>query len=1329
MSRKKSLPWSLTLFLAVFYSASASARTDIGEVQTDAQSYYFRTMNVSDGLSQNTVFEILQDRTGYMWFGTKDGLNRYDGRTFRIYNRDNSGLRCNIITNLAEDCYGTIWIGTDRGVYRYDPLMDCISALSDTTGEGISISCHVSGMEWVQDMKELWISVEKQGLFAYSLKDNTLRLKLEPTLSISTFSRIGNRLWYGQYLDNLYFVDTDFSEKPSVFKDIDGTAVFSGETVNTIIAGDHNRVYVGTTSRLLEINLTNRKTRRILNDYVRALAIRDNDELWVGGESGIHIIGTRDGIVKRHIVAPDQDEPYSLADNAIYSLFKDREQGMWIGSYFGGLNYLPYPYTLFEKYYPHSGMCFLGRRVREFCQDGNGTIWIGTEDKGLFRMDPESGLIKPWKGSIRHKNVHGLFADGDWLWVGTFSEGLSKINLKTGKVVHYTKGKKGFPENNAFSILRTSAGDLIIAMTVGAVVYDDSTDTFRAIPELDGTFVYQVLEASNGDLWFATYADGLYRFEASQGHWAHYKTSENSEDSGCVSSDNITSIFEDSSNRLWVTTLGGGFCLFHPEDETFTCFTSYDGFPSSVFYKVIEDRDKSLWMTSENGLIRFKPETGEKQLYTTANGLLSNQFNFQSGFRSKSGKIYIGSINGFIVFDPSSFRKNEYVPSVTFTEFYLFDELMKPGEKDSPLKNNITFTDRIVLKYNQNTFSLRLSALSYLTPEMNKIEYKIGGGGKWTAAGKSTTITCSNLPHGHYRIKIRGSNGDGVANPEARSLDVIIKPPFYLTIFAKIIYVFMAIALATAVSLVLQRRAKRKQTNEMEQFEHEKEKELYDAKINFFTDIAHEIRTPLTVINCTIDDICSSKDIPDDLSEDMNVVESNTKRLLELVNQLLDFRKVESEGYRLNIVKADVAVILKSVICGFRVMAERKNVSLATDIPDTLTAYVDKDGFSKIVTNLLNNAVKFSNTRIYVKLFIDSGHLLFTVSNDGPKIPEEMREEIFRPFVQCRSNGSSATNGTGLGLALARSLAILQGGTLDVDDSTDYNTFILRLPLSNESVRSEVPDKAEATESIGPETQDATDTADRRYSILLVEDSPDMLNFLVRQFSPICNIFTASDGNEALTVLRNNNISLIISDVMMPGMNGMELCRRVKSDVEFSHIPVILLTARTDSDSKVQGMNIGADAYIEKPFSIDYLKACAENLVSGRKKLRAAFARTPQVQADSVAMTRSDELFLRSMKALVSQNIQNPDFSIDDLAIGLEMSRSSLNRKVKGLLDMTPVDYIRIERLKKAALLLREGTYRVNEVCYLTGFNTPSYFTKCFQKQFGMLPKDYIDEL
>ena len=1321
--------WLLALSLAVSFLGSITVFAGEGEVRTDAQSYYFRTVNVSDGLSQNTVFGILQDRTGYMWFGTKDGLNRYDGRSFRIFNKDNSALKCNFITNLAEDCNGTIWIGTDRGVYKYDPMMDCISSLSDTTKEGISLSCHVSGMEWIQDRKELWISVEKQGFFAYSLKDNTLRLTFEPPLSISTFSRIGNRLWYGQYLDNLYSIDTAFSENPSPFKDSDGAGVFSGETVNTIIGGDHNRVYVGTTSRLLEINLTNRKTRLILNDYVRSLIIRDNDELWVGGESGLHIIDTRDGSVRRHIATPDQDEPYSLADNAIYSLFKDREQGMWIGSYFGGLNYLPYPYTLFEKYYPHGGMSFLGRRVREFCQDDNGTIWIGTEDKGLFRMDPESGQVRPWQGPARHKNVHGLFADGDWLWVGTFSEGLSRINLKTGKVVHYAKGDRGFPENNAFSILRTSSGDLIIAMTVGAVVYDDRTDTFRAIPELDGTFVYQVLETSDGDLWFATYADGLYRFEVSQGRWTRYKTSENPGDTGCVSSDNITSIFEDSSHRLWVTTLGGGFCLFHPEDETFTRFSSDDGFPGSVFYKVIEDKDKNLWITSENGLIRFRPETGEKQLYTTANGLLSDQFNFQSGFRSKSGKIYIGSINGFIAFDPSSFRKNEYVPPITFTDFYLFGELMKPGAEDSPLKSNITFADRIVLKHNQNTFSMRLSALSYLTPEMNKIEYKVEGlNEKWAEVDKNSMITCSNLPHGHYRIKIRGSNGDGVANPEARSLDVTIKPPFYLTVLAKIMYVVMAIVLAASAFFVLHRRAKRRQMDEMERFGRKKEKELYDAKINFFTDIAHEIRTPLTLINCTIDTIFSSKKIPDSLTEDMDVVESNTKRLLELVNQLLDFRKAESKGYRLDIVKTDVAVILKSVICGFRVMAERKNVSLTTDIPDSLTAYVDKDGFSKIISNLLNNAVKFSCSYIHVKLFSDSGLLVFTVSNDGPKIPEEMREEIFRPFVQCRPNDTYATKGTGLGLALARSLAILQGGTLDVDDSADDNSFILRLPLSNEYAGAEVSDKPEATDGTGPETQ-VSANSDERYSVLLVEDSPDMLKFLARQFSSTCNVFTASDGNEALTVLKNNNISLIISDVMMPGMNGMELCRRVKSDVEFSHIPVILLTARTDSDSKVQGMNIGADAYIEKPFSMDYLKACAGNLVSGRKKLRAAFARLPQVQSDSVAMTRSDELFLRSMRELVSQNIQNPDFSIDDLAAGLGMSRSSLNRKVKGIFDMTPVDYIRVERLKKAALLLREGECRVSEVCYLTGFNTPSYFSKCFQKQFGVLPKDYIDTL
>lgn len=1287
--------------------------------------YYFKTLDVRDGLSQNTVYQILQDRKGFMWFGTKEGLNRYDGLSFRVYKKENSGLGRNFITALYEDIDGNIWVGTDGGVFIYHPLLDSFTAFSQASDRGSRIINNVTQIS--ADGDDIWISVEGQGLFRYNLRDRRL-VHLFHDSGMSNITRFwirGDTCWLALYADNVYSVPRDFGQPLRPFRDADGHEAFKGAIVNWAVEGPHNRLYVASNTGLDEINCTTGQMRHLLGAYARTLQFKTDDELWVGTETGLYICRLSDGS-QIHLTVPDQDDRYALADNAIYSLCLDAEQGMWIGSYFGGVNYAAYQWTYFEKVYPRSGLECFGRRVREFCEGNDGTLWIGTEDKGLFQFDPQSGRITPFRHPAIYRNVHGLCLDGDELWVGTFSGGLNRVNLRTRQVRHYARGEgdNQLPANDVFTICRTAAGDILIGTTSGLVKYNRRTDDFTRVPQLGSLFIYDVQEDYDGNLWFATYANGVYCYDVQQKRWRNYLS--DADDSTSLAYDKVISIYQDGRRRLWFMTLGGGCCLYRPETDNFTRYDIAKGFPNTI-YKMVEDRQGNLWMTSNDGLFCFNPDTGFKRKYTTANGLLSNQFNFQSGYRDAEGRIYLGSINGFIIFDPATFVENSFLPPVVVTDFYLFNKRVPAGGPGSPLAKNVAYSDGIELDAEQNSFSFSVAALSYQAPEMNRLEYRLEGfDAEWYAVGRSSHITYSRLPYGRYRLHLRGSNSDGKWNPTECELAIRIRPPFYLSPWAYTVYALLLACTLLATAFYLRRRSLRRNRLAMEKLEREKEREIYTAKIDFFTNVAHEIRTPLTLIKSPLENVLASEAVPEALRDDLEIMDLNTNRLLDLVNQLLDFRKTETRGFQLNFVECDVADIVQRTCKRFRPLARQRGIELTLDLPERLYASVDREGLTKIISNLLTNAVKYAETYIRVRLDSGEGRLLFTVANDGSRVPPDMREEIFKPFIQYKHDLPNPVAGTGIGLALARSLAELHEGTLGMDAGAPDNTFCLVLPLEHEHTFAVEPlaGSGEAPEVPGEPAPAAPDGP--RYTLLVVEDNAEMRAFIAKVFAGEYRVLSAPNGVAALKVLEAEAVSLVITDIMMPEMDGLELCEHLKSELDYSHIPVILLTAKTTLQAKIEGMKFGADAYVEKPFSVEYLKVCVSSLLNNREKLRKAFAHSPFVESNSMAMTKADEEFLQKLNGLVMENLANPEFSLDDMASQLNMSRSSLSRKIKGLLDMTPGDYIRLERLKRAAQLLKEGSYKVNEVCYMTGFNTPSYFTKVFQRQFGVLPKDFV---
>ena len=606
---------------------------------------------------------------------------------------------------------------------------------------------------------------------------------------------------------------------------------------------------------------------------------------------------------------------------------------------------------------------------------------------------------------------------------------------------------------------------------------------------------------------------------------------------------------------------------------------------------------------------------------------------------------------------------------------------------------------------------------------------------EWLPVGESPVVSYSNLWYGNYTFRVKASNSDGVWNENEVSLIVRILPPFYLTIWAYCVYVLLIIGCSLYAVWYFKQRSNYKHRRQMEKFEQEKEREIYHAKIDFFTNVAHEIRTPLTLIKGPLENIILKKKVDAETREDLNIMKQNTERLLNLTNQLLDFRKTESQGFRLNFAKCNITEVLKETHLRFTSLAKQKGLEFTLQLPETdFYAHVNQEAFTKIISNLLNNAVKYSEHYIHVSLEVTEGDesnvFRIRTVNDGVIIPREMREEIFQPFVRFneREDGK-VTTGTGIGLALSRSLAELHQGTLAMGEEENSNTFCLTLPIVQDMTITLTPETKAEPEPVSevPVEVEQGEKKDNRPTVLVVEDNPDMRAFVVRQLSKEYAVLSAVNGAEALKMLDGNYVNLVVSDVVMPVMDGFELCKTIKSDLNYSHIPVILLTAKTNIQSKIEGMELGADAYIEKPFSVEYLQACASNLIQNREKLRRTFAQSPFVAANTMALTKADEDFIKRLNEVILANLNNPEFSMDDIADSLNMSRSNFYRKIKGVLDLSPNEYLRLERLKKAAQLLKEGEGRVTEICYMVGFNSPSYFAKCFQKQFGVLPKDFVD--
>lgn len=1313
----------------------------LGYAAAHAEALQFNHLTTNEGLSQNTIFDIIQDSKGFMWFATKEGLNRYDGQTFKIFKHrpfSEGGLKNSSIRCMVEDGANRIWVGTESGVCRYDPTTEQFTdiILHDEAGEVINKPIVILERDVLGN---IWLVTETKEVFCYDPQSDEIECRYRASNTIHMLrSDPRGRIWFFE-LDGGLFSTDDHFRNIERFELSNPSEIDIHHNVSYLCFDKFNRMYVGfETEGVAEVNLGDRRATRLpLVErtgrplYVRHILVYNAEELWIGSESGLFIFNVRTRTAQT--VQHSLYDPYSLSDNAVYTIFKDSEEGVWVGTFFGGVNYLPLRKAEFTKYYPtNDPQSIKGLRIREICPDREGCLWVGSEDAGLYHFDPKQQTFQFVEASRHFSNVHGLLMHGRELWISTFSKGIHVLDTRTGRVRVYdnTTTDGHLFSNYVFALCKSQDGHIYIGTMHGLQSYDLHSGEFDYVPEInDGKMVNDIQEDSAGNLWVATLTNGLYVRSPYSDTWQHYL--HDADDLCSLPCNNVTSIFEDSNRRIWITTEGGGFSAFDAGDRHFTHYNTGNGLPSDVVFQIAEDDNGMFWISTNNGLVAFDPaERKTKYVYTVANSLLSNQFNYKSSYKSEDGTLYFGCIEGLISFAPKRLNKQlNKLPPIYITDFSLLDFSDDDSDDDSDSAlhgQSIIACDTLNLRHDQNSFSLQLSVLSYRKSPGTHLSYRMEGyDDEWhEAPANGAKLPYTKLPPGRYTFHARLDNG---TQSNHKRLHIHITPPLYQSHAAYILYFALILGMLYWLCKYNERQRKRREEQHRREYEHQKNCELYDVKIKFFTNIAHEIRTPLTLIKVPLDNILSKKELDDDLHDTLHIMSQNTNRLLDLTNQLLDFRNIEKEHPALSIAMYDVARIVRETFHRFSSMAKNqgKKFELVQENGDrAVWAEVDREAFIKIVSNLLVNALKFSDRRILISTATENGSFVLRVVNDGEVVPPEVRSDIFAPFFQ--HTVASTFPGTGIGLALSNSLAMLQNGTLRMGDSITENEFILTLPLAEQSLADE-QEKADH-DAAEPVIHEADDN-DVRATLLIVEDHPEMRNYIARMLSERYIVRTAANGAEAFKTVKTEHVDIVLSDIIMPEMNGLELCRRMKSEVCSSHIPFILLTAKTDIQSKIRSMDLGADCYIEKPFSSEYLQSAISNLLKSRRMLFERFSKNPLVMASSVSTSSTDRVFIQKLQDIVRKNFNNPEFNTGDLAKMMYMSRASFYRKVKGLLDISPNDYIQLERLKAAAQILKKSEYQINEVCYMVGFSSPSYFTKCFQKQYGITPKQFMVQI
>jgi signal transduction histidine kinase/ligand-binding sensor domain-containing protein/DNA-binding response OmpR family regulator len=1314
-----------------------------------SQQILFRNYSVINGLCSNTVWNITQDDRGYMWFGTKNGLNRFDGYQFKSYQagKGEQSLGNNFIHAICRFDSKTFWIGTAAGVYVFDLETEKFTLLEAMGRRSV--------FEILKDRNGMvWMGTRGSGLYRYNPANKQLRQfgagpNTTNTVSVNQIRKLiedndGN-IWIGTFGGGIDVLDPKtltFRHYKAGNKEGD----LSSNQILTLYKDLQGNIWAGTLSGGL--NMWSKTTHQfktykaggsnsLSDNIVRTIFQPSPDKVYIGTEKGLNIL---DIPTQRFTGYTNKsNDPFSISDNAVYAIHPDKEGGIWVGTYFGGVNYFPGKGSNFELYYATGESNSLsGNAVSSFLEDKPGYFWIGTENAGLNYFDAHNKTFKHFpftssQQSLSYHNIHALFKDKKGrIWIGTFTGGLNIYDPQTGAVKTYKHDPAdttSLSNNSIYTIYEDKQGVIWVGTVDGLNIYDPQKDAFIRVHEmnLQHNCIYAVYEDDFNNIWIATYDSGLIGKNRKTNNWMRFSPSNKP---GSISSNRIISLLDDHEGNLWLGTDGGGLNCFNIKSKTFKVFKEQQGI-SAIVFGLLQDNNGDLWLSTNEGIIKFSPGPQKSRLFTNWDNLQSKQFNYKAYLKASDGKFYFGGVHGFNAFSPDNIHDTVLKSYITLTNFQLFNKDVAIDKEESPLSKLIGFERSVTLHHDQSVLSFEYAALSYLAPEKIQYAYKMEGfDDNWNYVGTQRKATYTNLPPGKYVFKVKSTDNAGNWNETTADISVIVKPPFYKSTLAYIFYAILLIAAIIGFRNFSIRQARKKNEANLERLKVQREKEFYNQKIEFFTTMAHEIRTPLSLIIAPLEKLMGAGEWKPEVKEQLEIMDQNSDRLLKLVNQLLDFRRIESDIYTIRTEEMELISFIHSVYSRFSAISYQKGIrfTMVTNI-NRLVVHADPEALVKILNNLLINAFKFTRSKVEISInepvTDEQGQQFFSISveDDGIGIPAGQLDNIFKAFFKLPSEPQhNNLGGTGIGLALAKSLTEKHGGNLEVESREGVKTiFTVLIPYEAKEAGAVVSETSPAAEPNGQ--------AEDQQVILVVEDDLSLLEFISKSLkSEGYNYLCAANGKEALKLLETNAVELIVSDVMMPEMDGIEFCRQVKDNINYSHIPLVLLTAKGNTDAEISGIESGADAYITKPFKWKHVAVVIKNLLESRARLKNKFTRQPFADVNTLTTNTHDKKFVEKLINIIEERITDPQLSVEELSREMAMSRSSLHKKLKAMSGHVPNEFIRLIRLKNAAKLLLSGEHNISEVGYLTGFNSPSYFSKCFMQQFNLTPSEFAEK-
>ena len=1345
----------------------------------------FERIQVVQGLRLGDILSIQQDSQGFMWFGTWDGLYKYDGYSLTGYKHDrldSTSLGNNLIFSLYEDRAGTLWIGTaGSGLNRFSSEQEEFTRFVRNPNDPHSLNANVvrsiyedrSGTLWVGTWNGLNKFDRDTGKFTRVLCDPEPKNPSAPDSYgvLSIFEDRSGTLWVATTGRGLHMLDRETGEFTRFVHDPGNAHNLSSNVVLSIHEDRSGTLWVGTAKGLNRFDRENEQFRRFVHDPKNPYSLSANN-IWSIHEdrTGRLLIGTDDGL---NIFEPNKEqfvrlvhEPknlHSLSSNVVQSIHEDRTGALWIGTA-DGVNRLDREQQRFAHFVhdpgnPHS---LSHKSVGAIHEDRSGTLWVGTEG-GLNKLDRDTGQFRHFvhdpknPHSLSHNNVTSVHEDrSGTLWVGTRG-GLNRFDRDTEqfmRFVHDPENPHSLSANDIWSIHEDRTGTLWIGTAPGGLNrFDREQESFTHFVHdpndsrsLGNNVVTSIYEGSSGMLWFGTGGGGINRYDREREQFTLFV--HDSDNPRSLSHDWVGVVFEDHAGTLWAATWYGGLNKLDHDTKLFTLYTEKNGLPTNHICNIEEDEHSRLWLGTLNGLSRFDPQSETFRNFDVDDGLKNNLFNWNACIKSRSGELFFGGDNGIDYFHPDSVRDNPHIPPVVITRFTRYNS--GDAEGNPIIEKGISERQYLDLSYDDRILTFEFAALNFRNPLKNQYAYKLEGFNEdWIQLGTKHDVTFTNLDPGEYTLRVKGSNNDGIWNEEGTSLRITVIPPWWRTRWAYGLYVLLFMTALYGIRDYELRRLQLRNALKIKNVEAEKLQELDRLKSRFFASISHEFRTPLTLILGPVEKWLNGMR-QKEMQADFHIVQRNARRLQQLINQLLDLSKLEAGKMRLHAAPGNIVELMRMIVMTFESLAKQKGIDLQFRAEEEeIRAYVDRDKLEKILTNLLSNAFKFTENQGEVavaaavgknELPTAAGFVEIRVSDTGVGIPEDQIDKVFDRFHQVEKRPNHS--GTGIGLALTKELVELHHGHIAVDSAVGKGTtFIVKLPLGNEHLTAEEIVETVASDQLlviseqstepgiqRPPSGDQQPTTNNGLPVLLiVDDNADMRAYMRGYLEEYYRIVEAEDGAQGINQTHKHIPDLIISDVMMPEMDGFELCGKLKSDARTSHVPVILLTARASGESKVEGLETGADDYLTKPFDVKELQARVRNLIEQRHRLQERFRRELQIQPSEVTVTSMDEAFLTKVMAAVEAHIDDPAFETDDLAHEAAISRRQLNRKLRALTGQSVREFMRTIRLKRAAQLLQEQSGTVTEIAYEVGFNSIGHFAKIFRQEFGVAPSEFRD--